>query len=72
MEECTMANQTIKVSGMTCGKCEKAVKDALYALDGVENVEVSLETGNVDVQHNSVSQEQLENAIEDQGYDVVK
>ena len=28
--------ETVKIEGMMCGHCEKAVKAALEALDGVE------------------------------------
>ncbi len=64
--------QTILVDGMTCSKCEAAVKDALNSVDGVENVNVDLETGEVDVDHNDVDPLVLETAIEEQGYDVRK
>lgn len=67
-----MEKTTLNVSGMTCGHCEKAVNDALTAVDGVSNVNVSLETGLVDVEYDEarVSVAQLKETVEDQGYDV--
>ena len=62
--------QTLLVDGMTCSKCEAAVKGALNSVDGVENVNVNLETGEVDVDHNDVDPLVLETAIEEEGYDV--
>ncbi|MFZ0370469.1 MAG: copper chaperone CopZ [Halobacillus sp.] len=63
---------TIKVEGMTCEHCEKAVTGALKELDGVEEVQVDLTTGNVEVSTSKeVSREAMADAIEDQGYDVV-
>lgn len=36
---------TYKVAGMTCGHCENAVREEIGELSGVENVEVSHESG---------------------------
>lgn len=66
-----MKNITLKVSGMTCGHCEKAVKGALSAIEGVEQVDVELKTGKVEVVANEyVSEQALKDAVEEQGYDV--
>nr|WP_289036906.1 copper chaperone CopZ [uncultured Allobacillus sp.] len=64
---------TLKVTGMTCGHCKQSVNDALSNLEGVESVEVNLDSGNVDVAYEDslVSKEQLIEAVEEQGYDVV-
>lgn len=64
----------LKVEGMSCGHCEKAVTDALTAIDGVNEVKVDLTSGDVEVDYNEsfVTILQLTEAIEDQGYDVVK
>ncbi|KGX89755.1 copper chaperone CopZ [Pontibacillus marinus] len=64
---------TLDVRGMTCGHCEKAVKGALEELEGVQGVEVHLDSNRVDVTYDDVyvSKEQMKSAIEEQGYDVV-
>ncbi|PKR78062.1 copper-binding protein [Halalkalibacillus sediminis] len=64
---------TLSVSGMTCGHCKSAVQDALKNLSGVTSVEVHLDSGKVDVVYDDalVSKEDMEEAIEEQGYDVV-
>jgi len=61
---------TLKVSGMSCGHCVKAVEDALRPL-GAQG-KVSLEQGLVDVTFDDsrLSLRQIREAIEDQGYDV--
>lgn len=64
--------QTLLVDGMTCSNCETAVKEALNDVEGVQNVSVDLETGEVDIEHNDVDPLVLETAIEEQGYDVRK
>jgi copper chaperone len=68
-----MQTITLDVKGMTCGHCKMAVNGALSNLDGVLKVDVNLETGKVNVEFDSskVSLEQMKEAVEDQGYDVV-
>jgi copper chaperone len=68
-----MQTITLDVKGMTCGHCKMAVNGALSNLDGVQKVDVNLETGKVNVEFDSskVSLEQMKEAVEDQGYDVV-
>ncbi|TCP26614.1 copper chaperone [Scopulibacillus darangshiensis] len=68
-----MEKATINVKGMTCGHCEAAVTNALKELSGVSEVKVHLDNGKVDVTFHDgkVSFDQMKEAIEDQGYDVV-
>lgn len=68
-----MLKKTINVEGMSCSHCEKAVKDALNGLNGVKNVEVELKSKKVTVEYDEakVSMENIKEAIEDQGYDVL-
>jgi copper chaperone len=68
-----MEKITLQVTGMTCGHCEKAVKNALLSVEGVSEVNVSLKDGKVDVGYESrkAPVEKLKEAVEDQGYDVV-
>ncbi|PWW17539.1 copper chaperone [Cytobacillus oceanisediminis] len=67
-----MENVTLKVSGMSCGHCVKAVEGSVGKLNGVEKVSVDLDNGQVQVQYDSstVSLEQIKETIDDQGYDV--
>ncbi|QCR31322.1 copper chaperone CopZ [Lysinibacillus sp. SGAir0095] len=67
-----MKNVTLNVKGMSCGHCVKAVEGGVGALEGVEQVNVNLEAGKVNVAYNDqkVSLTQIKEAIDDQGYDV--
>lgn len=67
-----MEKMTLDVQGMTCGHCVQAVTKALNGV-GVNDVDVHLETGKVDVSYDKdkVTVEQMKEAIEDQGYDVI-
>lgn len=40
---------TLKVTGMTCGGCESAVKLAAKRVDGVKSVTASAKTGTADI-----------------------
>lgn len=64
---------TLDVRGMTCGHCEKAVKEALEQLEGLQGMEVNIGTGKVDVTYDDaqVTVKDMREAIEEQGYDVV-
>ncbi len=65
-----MQTETLKVTGMTCGGCAGKVTNALKAVAGVSDVEVSLSEGVVRVQFNEqqTGASQLQAAIEQAGY----
>ncbi|MFD1413234.1 copper chaperone CopZ [Oceanobacillus jeddahense] len=68
-----MANETIQVQGMSCQHCISSVEGAVGGLDGVDTVNVHLQEGKVDVSFDEgkVKLNDITDAIEDQGYDVV-
>ena len=61
----------ILIEGMSCNHCVAHVKEALEGLEGVTCVEVNLEEKYATVETN-VSNDMLKDAIEEEGYDVVK
>lgn len=61
----------ILIEGMSCGHCVAHVKEALEGIDGVSAVEVSLE-GKYATVETEVNDEILKEAIEEEGYDVLK
>ena len=64
--------KTLNIEGMMCGHCEARVKKVLEALDGVEQAEVSHETGTAVVEMTEeVADEVLKKAVEDQDYKVL-
>ena len=64
--------KTLKIEGMVCGNCVRHVDKALREIQGVEQVEVSLEDKSAKVQMGcTVSDDVLKAAIEDAGYQVV-
>ncbi|MDO5516627.1 MAG: cation transporter [Clostridium sp.] len=61
----------ILIDGMMCDHCVSHVKNALSAIEGVIAVEVNL-AGKYALVDTDVSNDRLTEAIEDEGYDVVK
>jgi copper chaperone len=66
-----MATATLKVSGMTCQHCVRAVREALERQDGVQTAEVDLEAGRAIVEYDGarVSPGQLAGAVAEEGYE---
>lgn len=62
--------KVLSIEGMSCEHCVAHVKEALEAIQGVENVVVSLEENSATVE-TDVDNEILKSAIEEEGYDVV-
>ncbi len=57
------------VQGMTCGHCEKAVRQALLATDPDAHVQIDRSTGDVRVQ-STATRDALAGAIRAEGYTV--
>jgi len=61
----------LNVDGMSCEHCEKAVKKAVSAIDGVKDVTVDLAGKTVTVTHDEkVTIENIKIQIVEQGYEV--
>lgn len=66
-------NVVLNVQGMSCMHCVMSIKKGVGELQGIENVDVSLQEGKVAVTFdpNSTNIDEIKEAIEDVGYDVV-
>lgn len=62
-----MSQVVLKIEGMSCGHCVGAVRQALEAVQGVRQVEVSLEEGRALVEGEADPQA-LVKAVEEEGY----
>jgi copper chaperone len=65
-----MEKALIKVEGMSCQHCEKAVSEAVGGLSGTSGVKVDLKAGTVSLEYDSgsVSINQVKAAIVEAGY----
>ena len=60
----------LKVTGMSCGHCEMAVKKALLSLDGVKDAmaDHKQRKAEVEIEASAVSRESMIEAIKGAGY----
>lgn len=68
-----MEETILKVEGMSCEHCVKAVQKAVGALPGVENVLVDLENKTVKVKYNPAqsTKDRIKEEVDNQGYEVI-
>ncbi|WKA54632.1 copper chaperone CopZ [Planococcus shixiaomingii] len=66
-------NETLKVQGMSCSHCVNAVETSVSELQGVSSVKVDLGKGEVAVEYDTskTSLNEIQETIEEQGYEVV-
>ena len=63
----------LKVKGMTCHHCAMSVTKALTRLEGIRDVQVDLEKGEVRFENpNAVAHGRIQKAVEEAGYQVIK
>lgn len=69
-----METKVLKIQGMSCNHCQRAVEEALSSLAGVQSVDVDLAGGKATVSYDpgQVSVESMRDAIEEAGYEVVE
>jgi copper chaperone CopZ len=61
---------TYDVTGMTCAHCAAAVTSEIQTIPGVTGVEVDVETGQVVVHGEGVSDDAVAAAVDEAGYAV--
>lgn len=68
-EEQVRERATYEVPGMRCAHCARALREELGSVEGVEEVEVDLETKRVTVRGASLDDSALRAAIAEAGYE---
>ena len=66
-----MATEVIQVKNVKCGGCASAIQNGLSSIDGVNHVEVDIESGTVTVTVDGPSREQLSAKLAELGYPTV-
>lgn len=61
---------TIHVGGMTCNHCKENVENSIMSVKGVEEVEVDLTTGIVNIKGKSFDMKKILSGIKDIGYQI--
>jgi copper chaperone len=67
-----MSEITLQVPEVHCGHCKTSLEGAVGALQGVENVEVTIADATLDVRFDdsAVQLDEIKQTIEEQGYAV--
>jgi len=67
-----MKTEILNVNGMSCKHCVNAVDSELKELSGIESVNISLESGTVEVSfdESKVSLDDIKKTISETGYEV--
>lgn len=60
--------KTLKVIGMSCEHCERAVKEEVGKVQGVSSVLVNLGSKQVEVEGSNLNDFDLRKAVEEAGY----
>ena len=68
-----MATNEYQVTGMTCGHCEMSVREEVEQLPGVEDIQVSAQTGRLAVTASAPLEDaKVLAAVEEAGYSAVR
>jgi copper chaperone len=66
----TSTDRTYTVTGMTCSHCALSVREEISDVPGVTDVDVELATGRVSVIGAGFTDEAVDAAVRDAGYEV--
>ncbi|MEV4668952.1 heavy-metal-associated domain-containing protein [Microbacterium sp. LWO12-1.2] len=68
-----MTTNEFQVTGMTCGHCEMSVREEVAEVPGVEDIQVSAQTGTLVVTgSDSLDDAQILAAVAEAGYSAVR
>ena len=66
----TRTDRTYTVTGMTCSHCAASVREEISEVSGVTDVDVDLATGLVSVLGEGFTDEAIDAAVREAGYEV--
>ena len=68
-----MASNNYQVTGMTCGHCEMSVREEVGEIPGVQDIQVSAQTGKLNVTaEGEIDDDKVLAAVEEAGYSAVR
>ncbi len=68
-----MNNTEYQITGMTCGHCEMSVRDEVSAVRGVQEIQVSAQTGKlIVISATPVDDDAVLAAVDEAGYQAVR
>ena len=68
-----MASNDYQVTGMTCGHCEMSIREEVSEIPGVQDIQVSAQTGKLNVTaEGEIDDAKVPAAVEEAGYSAVR
>ena len=68
-----MASNDYQVTGMTCGHCEMSIREEVSEIPGVQDIQVSAQTGKLNVTaEGEIDDAKVLAAVEEAGYWAVR
>lgn len=68
-----MAANEYQVTGMTCGHCEMSIREEVGEIPGVQDIQVSAQTGKLNVTaEGEIDDAKVLAAVEEAGYSAVR
>ena len=68
-----MASNNYQVTGMTCGHCEMSVREEVGEIPGVQDIQVSAQTGKLNVTaEGEIDDAKVLATVEEAGYSAVR
>tara|TARA_B100000378_G_C17743775_1_gene306965 strand:- start:301 stop:528 length:228 start_codon:yes stop_codon:yes gene_type:complete len=68
-----MASNDYQVTGMTCGHCEMSIREEVSEIPGVQDIQVSAQTGKLNVTaEGEIDDAKVLAAVEEAGYSAVR
>ncbi|MEU4182846.1 heavy-metal-associated domain-containing protein [Micrococcus luteus] len=68
-----MASNDYQVAGMTCGHCEMSIREEVSEIPGVQDIQVSAQTGKLNVTaEGEIDDAKVLAAVEEAGYSAVR
>ena len=68
-----MTTTDLKITGMTCGHCEMSVREEVSEIPGVQDIQVSAQTGKLNVTaEGEIDDAKVLAAVEEAGYSAVR
>lgn len=68
-----MASNNYQVTGMTCGHCEMSIREEVGEIPGVQDIQVSAQTGKLNVTaEGEIDDAKVLAAVEEAGYSAVR
>ncbi len=56
--------------GIACNKCAQIIKAELLGMEGVKNVNITLEDGKIEIEQENQKIDEMKRAIQNLGYEV--